>query len=61
MYGLGGPLQIIVFTHVMPHFSFLQIDRCMVYEILPEYVLQEIDVEGASGLTPQQSRIPYGA
>ena len=56
-----GPIQIIVFTHVMPHFSFLQSDSWMVYEVLPEYVLQEIDVEGENGNSPQQSRTPYGA
>ena len=60
MYGLGAPLQIIVFTHVMPHFSFLQLDSWTVYKVLTEYELQKIDVEGASGLTPQQSRTPNG-
>ena len=54
---IASPLQIIIFTHVMPHFSFLTSDFWKAYEVLTEYVLREILIDS----WPQESRTPHGA
>ena len=52
----ASPLQIIIFTHVMPLFIFLTLHSWNVYEVLPEYALREILISW-----PQGSGTPHEA